>query len=129
MDDNSNIQNTNPVNKPSAQDNSSQNPSGQSQGPKSWHGRGYGYGHNAFRIILGIIIVLIVFWLGILVGSMRHPYGAGGFVGRGGGMRMRYNPGSPMIRVQTRGTRSGSASSTAPSVPSAMPSSNSITPQ
>ena len=80
---------------------------------KPWHHHGYyGHGHNVLRILLGILILLIVFWLGMEVGRShggyegygRHhgnmPYYYGGMMYEGPGMGVqKMMPGAPVTQT------------------------------
>ena len=66
------------------------NQTDENKGQKNWknsgcscgYGHGFGHvGHKALRIILALVIVLIVFWLGIVVGS-HHSFSRRGFYGQ-----------------------------------------------
>ena len=70
-------------------------------GRMGMYGCGYGWarGHRAFRIILGIVIALIVFWIGVKVGEVGVALRMHSNYGSRGGYSNTYNVGGPMMRV------------------------------
>jgi len=83
---------------------------------------GWHHGHMIFRIILGVIFVMLVFWFGVKLGELREI--SFGYGGNDGGYRygmqmpmMRYyyaaNPGSPVPQgTPAAGTSTASPSAT-----------------
>ncbi len=68
------------------------------------HGYGYGHGPKWLRLLLGLIILLIVFWLGMHVGRFSAEYGGyrdhrmpyyGGMMYEGPGMPVPMMKGAP----------------------------------
>ena len=96
-------------------DGLAQNPAGQQKGPQYWHGCRCGacQSHRVLRWILGVVILLVVFWLGMMAGGMRGHFGS-----RAGYGRQPY----PMMRSYNYGTAprmmgAGSGSSTPAALP------------
>ncbi len=55
-------------------------------------GCGWSHGHRAFRIIIGIIILLVVFWVGVKVGEFRTIVREYNGYGSRGGYSAGYRP-------------------------------------
>jgi hypothetical protein len=50
-------------------------------------GCGWARGHRMFRVVLGIVIALLMFWIGVKVGEFKTILGESGY---GGGMHRGY---------------------------------------
>jgi hypothetical protein len=79
-------------------------------------GCGWAHGHRAFRIILGIVIALVIFWIGVKVGEVKVALQVHSAREFNGGYSNTYNQGSPMMRVGgvTATPVNGMATSSAP---------------
>ena len=82
-------------------------------GPMCMCGCGCGWprGHRMFRVILGLIILALVFWVGVKVGEFKtmiernSAYGFGGYSAGyypEGGMMRFVNGGYPQAQTQTQ---------------------------
>jgi len=60
-----------------------------------------GHRHFWIRLVLGLIILFVVFWVGVKVGEFKSEFGRG-FYGSRSHMMMRYSP-SPLMRAYPLG--------------------------
>lgn len=60
-------------------------------------GCGWAHGHRAFRVILGIVILLVVFWIGVKVGEVKMALELNSGYGIQGGYSNEYQPVNQMM--------------------------------
>lgn len=60
-------------------------------------GCGWAHGHRAFRVILGIVILLVIFWIGVKVGEVKMALQVNSSREFRGGYSNEYQPVNQMM--------------------------------